>query len=131
MRALDVDAEHEPLSRVGARARVETRHEGAAELHLAFALLLGLDTVGAEVEERFGAQLLRQLDRDGKPVAVSPGRTEARVEEVLGPEPEQDLPVHVAEPLSRLLRELEPEGRRTRPRHRRAARAGSSSPGCR
>ena len=73
MRALDVDAEHESLSGVGPRARVETRHQRAAELHLALALLLRLDTVGAEVEECLGAQLFRELDRDGKPVAVAPG----------------------------------------------------------
>ena len=82
-------------------AWVEARDERPAELHLAFARLLGLDPVGAEVEERLGSELLHELHRHRQGVAARLGRCEPRIEEVLGSEAEQDLALGAPEPFTR------------------------------
>ena len=103
--------QREALPRCRLGARVEPGDERPAELHLALARLLGLDPVGAEVEERLRSELLHELHRHRQSVAARVGRRETRIEEVLGPEAEQDVSVRGPEPFPRSRRELEPVGR--------------------
>ncbi len=102
MSALDVDTQGESLPGCGSRAGIETRDERPAQLNLnlALALLLGFDAVGTEVEERFGAELLYQLHGHGEEVLAGLRHGEAGIEEMLGPETEQNLAVGRAEALA-------------------------------
>lgn len=91
MRPLQIDSEGDLLAWSGVRAWVETRNERTTELHLTLACLLGLDPVDAEVDQGLRAELLGELHRAGEVIAAGLACRDTGIEEMLGPQAEQDL----------------------------------------